>query len=86
MRAQDDVARTLADLAKFARLSGDLKAALSSYKDPAIAQEIADERAVAYALAGATHGFVLPKHHVPLRLISGASAASAAPAAYRPTK
>jgi eukaryotic-like serine/threonine-protein kinase len=53
MRAQDGVALTLADLAKIARLRGDLKAALSSYKDPAIAQEIADKRTVAYALAGA---------------------------------
>ena len=53
MRAQDGVALTLADPAKIARLRGDLKAALSSYKDPAIAQEIADKRAVAYVLAGA---------------------------------
>jgi tetratricopeptide (TPR) repeat protein len=54
MRTQDGVALTLADLAKIARLRGDLKAALTSFKEArAIAQEIADKRAVAYALAGA---------------------------------
>ena len=38
---------------KIARLRGDLKAALVGYKEAqAIAQEIADNRAVAYALAG----------------------------------
>jgi len=53
MGDKDGVALTLADLAEVERRRGDLEAALASYREArAIAKEIDDKRAIAYALSG----------------------------------
>ena len=67
MGDKDGVALTLADLAKIARLRGDLRAALVGYKQArAIAQEIADNRAVAYAAGGPHLPMTVKRPGVPI--------------------